>query len=128
MRIAHSVAERVGGTIEIAVVAVDLVAPDDGCGVRPVQWIAQPSLGALSADRGALEKEPDHLEALGMAATVEFVVFELDLGGDAGKCGLDEVVDRPGGDVEKLTQLRRIGGEVERNVQPQPPGDVFPVR
>jgi hypothetical protein len=73
------VAECVSGSIEVTVVAVELVAPDDGGGMSSNQGVAQSRFGALAAHWGTLENEPDNFKAFCMGAAGQFVVFQLDL-------------------------------------------------
>ncbi|COW39776.1 Uncharacterised protein [Mycobacterium tuberculosis] len=89
-------AEQISRPVEVAVVTVELVAPDDGSGMGTTQRVAQFRFGPFGADRGAIENQPDDLEAFGMGAAGQFVVFRLHLRGDTGQRGLDEVVDGAG--------------------------------
>lgn len=85
-------AERVGDSVQVAVVALGLVTPDDGGGVGSVERVAQSRFGVLTADGGTVDEQLDDFAAFGRNVAGELVAFQLHLGGDARKGGVDELV------------------------------------
>ncbi|CLT57414.1 PE-PGRS family protein [Mycobacterium tuberculosis] len=72
-----------------------LVTPDDGGGVGSVERVAQSRFGVLTADGGTVDEQLDDFAAFGRNVAGELVAFQLHLGGDARKGGVDELVGCP---------------------------------
>ncbi|CMB56967.1 PE-PGRS family protein [Mycobacterium tuberculosis] len=95
VRASAGMAERVGDSVQVAVVALGLVTPDDGGGVGSVERVAQSRFGVLTADGGTVDEQLDDFAAFGRNVAGELVAFQLHLGGDARKGGVDELVGCP---------------------------------
>ncbi|CLX19498.1 Uncharacterised protein [Mycobacterium tuberculosis] len=60
-----------------------------------VERVAQSRFGVLTADGGTVDEQLDDFAAFGRNVAGELVAFQLHLGGDARKGGVDELVGCP---------------------------------